>query len=785
MSPTTGITVPVITDGMAQVDAALALAAAGFYVFPVDHPELPICAGIGKDHDPATCDQRGKHPCVSFTVAADTNPKMIQMWWAGPPRNVGINCGKSGLVVIDEDQLRELKRYADEHQVSIPPTLVIATAKGHHFYFAAREDLKLGNKEGAFGDYSINIRAGNGYVVGPGSVHQTGVVYRIVVALPPAPLPDWVIDGIQTNPRQDTRDGHRQPTPEEFLFSDQDGYERFELPEVIKDGHRHNTLVRYASSLRAREVPLAEAKILMKAAWQRCEQPPVARYEVTEEEAIAKLEDVYERYTAGRSEGYQRHRNNESNGDSGDQNATPAATDDPLRALTDDANAQRLVDVHGHELRRIADMRRWFVWDGIRWALDHEDRAVRAAARELARRLPKDTKEHRAYKRNSLSATGVSSAVRLAEVDYRVTILAAELDARPELLNTPSGVVDLTTGIIRPHEPGLLLTRVTAHGIDLDAPHPRWHAFLAETFQKGEQPDYELIAFMRRLAGLALLGNVREHILPFLHGTGANGKGVFTLVLQGLLGDADKGGYAASAPDGFLMTGRDGAHPTEIARLRGARLVVCSEQTGGKRFDEVKVKKLTGGDILTGRFMHGDFFDFLPSHLIWVLSNHLPTVKEGGPSFWRRVRRIPFLHVVPDDRKILDLHKRLLSEEGPAILGWVVRGAVEVLANGLNDPESVTRATREYEISEDSLASFVEDECLRGSHHWCKISDFRHRYEKHCEEMGAEPLTAKGLGMRLTSEFAVTSGKHSRFKFRIYSGIALQGEGEQEAGGDR
>jgi P4 family phage/plasmid primase-like protien len=113
----------------------------------------------------------------------------------------------------------------------------------------------------------------------------------------------------------------------------------------------------------------------------------------------------------------------------------------------------------------------------------------------------------------------------------------------------------------------------------------------------------------------------------------SNGKGVFTLVLQGLLGDADNVGYAVSAPDGFLMTGRDGAHPTEIARLRGARLVVCSEQTSGKRFDESKVKRLTGGDVLTGRFMRGDFFDFLPSHLVWVLSNHLPAVREGARPF--------------------------------------------------------------------------------------------------------------------------------------------------------
>jgi putative DNA primase/helicase len=374
-----------------------------------------------------------------------------------------------------------------------------------------------------------------------------------------------------------------------------------------------------------------------------------------------------------------------------------------------------------------------------------------------------------------MSAVGISGAVRVAETDARISILATELDAHPELINTPSGIVDLRGGTIKPHDPDLLLTRITAYPVDLDGPHPRWDAFLKETFGG----DDELIGYMQRLAGLALLGNVRDHVLPFLHGIGANGKGVLTLVLQGLLGDADTGGYAVSAPDGFLMAGRDGAHPTEIARLRGARLVVCSEQTSGKRFDESKVKRLTGGDKLTGRFMRGDFFDFLPSHLVWVLSNHLPAVREGGPSFWRRVRKIPFLHVVPEDQRVPDLHEQLLADEGPAMMGWAVRGANDLLAVGLADPESVIKATREYEISEDTLASFVQDECLLGPNWWCVVGELRHRYERHCEEMGAEPLTAKALTMRLTTEYAITAGRLSRPQRRTYVGIGLQDQDEE------
>lgn len=98
--------------------------------------------------------------------------------------------------------------------------------------------------------------------------------------------------------------------------------------------------------------------------------------------------------------------------------------------------------------------------------------------------------------------------------DPRVSILAADLDSHPELINTVSGVVDLRNGEIKPHDPALLLTRITAYGVDLEAPHPRWDTFLKETFDG----DDELINYMQRLAGLALSGFVREHVLPFLHG---------------------------------------------------------------------------------------------------------------------------------------------------------------------------------------------------------------------------------------------------------------------------
>jgi putative DNA primase/helicase len=119
---------------------------------------------------------------------------------------------------------------------------------------------------------------------------------------------------------------------------------------------------------------------------------------------------------------------------------------------TDDGNALRLILGYGDQFRRVADMHRWFHWDGCRWAIDHDERHIREAARELARSLPDDPKGEN-FKRQSMSATGISGCVRVATSDPRVSILAAELDAHPELINTPSGIVDLRNGVIKDHDP--------------------------------------------------------------------------------------------------------------------------------------------------------------------------------------------------------------------------------------------------------------------------------------------------------------------------------------------
>jgi putative DNA primase/helicase len=222
------------------------------------------------------------------------------------------------------------------------------------------------------------------------------------------------------------------------------------------------------------------------------------------------------------------------------------------------------------------------------------------------------------------------------------------------------------------------------------------------------------------------------------------------------------------------MTQAHSSHETEIARLAGARMVLCSEVNESDRFDEAKVKQLTGGDTLTARFMRQDHFTFRPTHQLWLMGNHKPEVRSGGRAFWRRLRLIPFLHEVPEEKVIEDLQGILVADHGPAILAWIVAGAAAFLAGGLNDPDSVKAATAEYAREQDSVARFVEDCCLVGGGEAAKARTalVRTAYERWCAVEGETPVTSKALSLALRNRFGVDLVKGAKGA-RLYAGLSL------------
>jgi putative DNA primase/helicase len=207
--------------------------------------------------------------------------------------------------------------------------------------------------------------------------------------------------------------------------------------------------------------------------------------------------------------------------------------------------------------------------------------------------------------------------------------------------------------------------------------------------------------------GYCMTGSTQEHALFFLYGTGANGKSVFVNTVFTLMGD-----YAANAPMDTFMESRGDRHPTDLAGLRGARFVGATETEQGRRWNESKIKEITGGDRVSARFMRQDFFTYLPQFKLVIAGNHKPAIRNIDEAMRRRLHLIPFTITVPPEKRDKQLQAKLLIERN-AIFEWGVQGCLAWQREGLIAPDSVVSATKEYFESEDALGRWLEERCVR------------------------------------------------------------------------
>ncbi|MEV4113290.1 phage/plasmid primase, P4 family [Nonomuraea sp. NPDC049695] len=456
----------------------------------------------------------------------------------------------------------------------------------------------------------------------------------------------------------------------------------------------------------------------------------------------------------------------------------PVATDNGLfpDTLTDRGNAKLFVGLYGRDFKHVPGLG-WFRWAGHRWVLDESD-AVMWAAGEMAEQLAVfDTRgryssgELRRHRRRALSTTGMNALLAQARSAPGMVLSPAMLDADPYALCTPAGVVDLRTGRMSPPDPATHLHSRSTTLSPEHAPTPRWHRFLKDTF--GDDADgLQTIDFLHLLLGYSITGDVGAQVMPFLYGQGKNGKSVLVEVMLQLMGD-----YADAAPPGFLMAKAFDGHPTDLAELHGRRIVVCSELKPGDRFDEARVKLLTGGDKIKARRMRQDFFSFDPTHHLWLLGNHRPEVATGGFAFWRRLRLIPFERVVTEEAKIDNLARILVQEEGAGILAWLVDGARRYL-NGQRDlsgPQRVRLATDAYEATEDVVGRFITEACKLGPGLRAEQAHLYTAYTCWCGSEGATPVSARAFASRVRDTLGMASPKEMLLSNsrKFYPGLGL------------
>ncbi len=394
-------------------------------------------------------------------------------------------------------------------------------------------------------------------------------------------------------------------------------------------------------------------------------------------------------------------------------------------------------------------MKKWRVWNGQYWEIDDTgliDGMVKKTIKSILMEAFEETDDeikkmkarHAFYSENKSRYNAIES---LAKIDGRVIINGSNLDKNDWLLNCSNGTIHLKMDRLLPHKATNFITKFIPVDYIPEATCPTWDTFLHTIMGCND----EKIRYLQRVIGYCLTGSTAEQCFFILFGLGANGKTTFLNVIMKLLNDYAK----QSAAETFLNSRRGVGN--DIAALQGVRMTTATELDDGQRFAEGLLKQLTGGDTISTRFLHKEYFEFIPSFKLFVATNHKPNVDGTDHGFWRRVRVIPFDVSIPKEQEDHQLpHK--LNEELPGILAWAVRGCIDWQKNGLREPQAVIDATNQYRREEDTMARFIEDCCAVGPDLNSTSANLYRSYTNWCSEEGEKSISQIRIGKQLEAK---------------------------------
>lgn len=465
---------------------------------------------------------------------------------------------------------------------------------------------------------------------------------------------------------------------------------------------------------------------------------------------------------------------------------TPIHDDNLLRYnQTDTGNAEAFLYLFGKDLRFIKERKQWVKFDGVRWKAADElvhnrmiqtIRSIRVSAYDSYNTPETETILRRVQRWTFDSESEFKIKAALQCVENFLAESINDFDRDKWLLACENETIDLRTGTPRVNSPENLLLKSTGIPYLLgDERNPegpdclRWIQFLDEVFQD----DKNLIKFVQKAVGYTLTGDTSEQSFFLLYGLGANGKSVFLAILEKLVGE-----YGITATSQTFMEQRGDSIPNDVARMAGARFVKAIEVKEMSRFNIEKMKSLTGGDRLSARFLHSEFFDFNPVAKFWLAVNHRPSVNDPTYSFWRRCHEIPFNVTFGPDKQDKNLIDKL-TEELPGILHWAIDGCLLWQKEGFERPQAIIDATEEYRGETDSVGHFL-DECTERDLLWkTKASVLYMAYKSWCEKNGYFPVSVQTVGVTMKVK-GYEQKKSTHKKIRFYMGIRLRDENERE-----
>lgn len=731
-------------------------------------------AGKGLPVFPCDPDTKRPFPRTHGFKDATTDERVIRSWWAEHPgAMIGMPTGaRSGVWVLDID---DPELFEANCPVELPETRRCDTGKGYHLYFRFDpahpvRNTQRNNKGGAWPIPKLpgaETRGDGGYVIVPPSLHPSGKLYR------------WASNGTAADASADLLRVVAERAPKEGTSlakaappvgcDSPYGLKALEgecaairsAGNGTQEGTLNEAALKVGALVAGGELSLSTATAQLITAGLSMNS-----YNQRDKWTPASVAAKVERGLADGAVSPRRAPGESGNALAGntrwDRNsAKRSERSDPETGevfvltgdISEDAIALAFTSRFKDTLRFDHTANIWFEYDGTRWRADKRQRAF-SYARELGRLLSRGDKGERGLCRAAVAG----GAERFARSDAAHAVDASVWDLDPMLLGTPLGTVDLSTGKMRKAAPQDYITKQTAIAPESGEP-TLWLKFLDESL--GGNAD--TIRFLQQWCGYCLTGLTSEHALFFIYGPGGNGKSVFLNTLAAILND-----YAVTAAMETFTASKNDRHSTELAMLAGARMVTASETEEGRAWAEAKVKQMTGGDPITARFMHKDFFTFRPQFKLTIAGNHAPTLRNVDDAMRRRFNIVPFtLKPANPDRQ---LEEKLRAEHGQ-ILAWAIAGCLDWQKHGLVRPAPVTEATADYFESQDLFGQWIADGCETGLTKWEQPTPLYNAWCAYSREAGEDPGALKTFTANLQKRGFPS--KRTGPKGRFYSGIAL------------
>jgi len=443
--------------------------------------------------------------------------------------------------------------------------------------------------------------------------------------------------------------------------------------------------------------------------------------------------------------------------------------------LTDSTNAARLIREHGEDIRYNKAWKKWIVWNGKFWETDESGCLVHEKGLEMVRNIYDEilkTDDHRErleienFAKISESVRRRESFVKAAQYVKILNITSDSLDHDNWLLNVANGTLHILTGEFTEHRRENLITKIANVEYKPEADCPIWKQFIREIMAYNS----ELITFIQTAAGWSLSGDITEQTMFILYGRGANGKSTFINTIQHILGD-----YSTSTNTETFMRKNGDQYTNDLARLRGTRFVTTTEAEQGRRLSEPLIKKITGNDPMTARFLYGEFFTFIPTFKVWMATNYKPVIKGTDYGIWRRIMLIPFTTTIEKEKQDRQLEEKLRGEAS-GILNWLLEGAARWRKERLQAPNIVLKAIDEYRGEMDVIGIFLQEQCRVDFDLQVKIKDLYKSYSDWCEENKERAVNERSFSTRL-KEMGYEQKRTS--EARYWAGLGLINKNEK------